>query len=99
MSTEARNRHGYPLLRSGNRSPLTAKITDNSNRPLPWIALTCILSSLSLMGVLMMPMVMDAKVKAGSAKCEAVADLARTDAAVAKDTVDQWAAKQKAGVK
>lgn len=41
MSMEARNRHGFPVLHSGNNSPLNAKITDNSNRPMPWVALGC----------------------------------------------------------
>lgn len=97
---EHRNDAGYPLLWGDNRGNFHSSSSDDHsvNKPLPWIVLGCILASLALMGVIMMPMIIDAKVKAGSAKCEAVADLARGDAAVAKDWVDQQAAKMKAGV-
>lgn len=86
-------------LHAGGSSAIHAPIDNSTNKPLPWIVVACIIGSMALMGVILMPMIIDAKVRAGSAKCEAVADLARTDAAVAKDTVDQWAAKQKAGAK
>lgn len=111
---EARDAWGNPLGAcptrpvasvSGARAPTTANIDQSmgKNEKLPWVAFSWFLSGAALIGVLLLawfvPIMIDAKVKSGSAKCEAISELARTDAAVAKDTVDQWAAKQKAGAK
>lgn len=92
--------HG-PITRPATKittggAPVNAKVdnsTDNSvNKPLPWIVLACILGSMSLMGVIFMPIVIDAKIRGAQATC----DLALKTAYTAKDTVDVSLAKAKA---
>jgi hypothetical protein len=112
--TELRDAWGNPVSCPATRpiakvsdthAPTNTNIDQSigKNDKLPWVGLLGVMSGGALVAVLLLawfvPIIIDAKVRAGSAKCEAISELARSDAAVAKDTVDQWAAKQKAGVK
>lgn len=96
---ECRNAAGYPTMLAQPGSAITGSYMDNSrgkNDALPWVVLSCILGSMSLMGVLLMPIVIDAKVRAGVARAEVLAEQARKDSAIAKDMVDIDRAKRKA---
>lgn len=87
--SQVRNEFGF---NAGNGNAIHAPVDNSVNKPLPWIVLACILGSMSLMGVILMPGLIDAKVKANAATCE----LALKTAYTAKDQVDVAIAKAKA---
>lgn len=91
---ECRNGAGYPVI--GQRSNINGSVDNSTNKALPWVVLIAVLASLALMGVLMMPMVIDAKVRAAVAPAEAKSELAMKTAYTAKDQIDFAIAKAKA---
>ena len=96
---ECRNAAGFPIMTAHPGAAITGSYLDASrgkNDALPWVVLSCILGAMSLMGVLLMPSLIDAKVRAGVARAEALAEQARKDSSIAKDMVDIDRAKRKA---
>lgn len=92
---QCRTVDGYPMMLAQPGSAITGSNIDASrgkNDALPWVVLSCILGAMALMGVLLMPALMDAKVRANAATCE----LALKAASTAKDQVDYEIAKRKA---
>lgn len=92
---ECRNAAGFPIMTAHPGAAITGSYLDASrgkNDALPWVVLSCILSAMALMGVLLMPSLIDAKVRANAATC----DLALKAASTAKDQVDYEIAKRKA---
>ncbi len=75
--------------------------TDNStNKALPWIAFSWFLSGGAIIGLIIWsivaPSLIDSRVEARVAKAEALAELARKEASVAKDVVDLEVQRRKA---
>ena len=96
---EMRNGEGYPFMCAHPGAAITSSSIDAShgkNEKLPWVAFSWFLSGAALMGVVMMPMVIESKVRAGSAKAEANSELALKTAYTAKDQIDVWISRQKA---
>lgn len=91
---QCRNTAGYPSMFAQPGGAITGSYMDNSrgkNDALPWVVLSCVLGAMALMGVLLMPGLIDAKVKGNAATC----DLALKTAYTAKDQVDYEIAKRK----
>lgn len=81
----------------------TATATLNDRTPL-FVSIVALFVSGISVGLLiaiclLMPQLLDAKIQAGGADAKAVANLARSDSAVAKDTIDRWVMKQEAKAK
>lgn len=92
---ERRNAAGFPYICAEPGGAVTHASIDYSrgkNDALPWVVLSCVLGAMALMGVLLMPGLIDAKVRANAATC----DLALKTAYTAKDQLDYEIAKRKA---
>lgn len=75
--------------------------TDNSvNKALPWIAFSWFLSGGAIIGLIVFAIIatslIDSRVEGRVAKAEALAELARKEASVAKDVVDLEVQRRKA---
>lgn len=74
------------------------KIDNSVNKALPWIAFSWFLSGGAVIGLIIWsivaPSLIDSRIEARVAKAEAVAELARRDAAIAKDMMDVERAKR-----
>ncbi len=84
--------------------PVTAKVdqsnSGNVNHHLPWLIGLAVMATAALMGVLIMlwkgPEYLSALAEAKVSRAEALAELARKEASMAKDVVDVERAKTKA---
>lgn len=80
----------------GIKNTATATLNDRTPLFVSIIALfvSGICAGLLIAVCLLVPELLDAKIQAGSADAKAVANLARSDSQVAKDTIDRWVLKQ-----
>jgi hypothetical protein len=94
-----RNEYGLPVTANvpDNRGNFHQAVDNSQNKALPWVAFSWFLSGGALIGLLVMaillPQVMDAKIKAGVAASEERARTAETNARVALDKVEDFRAK------
>jgi ABC-type phosphate/phosphonate transport system substrate-binding protein len=96
---DLRNEYGMPVSAHvpDNRGNFHQAVDNSQNKALPWIAFSWFLSGAALIGVMLMavlmPQMMDAKVKAGVAASEERARTSDVNARIALDKVEDFRAK------
>jgi hypothetical protein len=96
---DERDEYGLPHLEitAHERSNQTTHVDQSINKALPYVAFSWFLAGGALIGVfllaMLMPHIIDAKVKAGSAAAEERARTAEVNARVALDKVEDFRAK------
>lgn len=96
---DSRNEFGYPAanIHAHERAYQNTTVDQSVNKALPWVAFSWFLAGAALIGVLLlallMPQIMDAKIKAGVAASEERARTADVNSRIALDKVEDFRAK------
>jgi hypothetical protein len=104
MSADSQYEHEFLPPNTGwqhrGNGGVYAPIDASSNKALPWIVFSWFLSGGAIIGLLiwsiLAPSLIDSRVEGRVAKAEAMAELARKEASVAKDIVDLEVQRRKA---
>jgi len=94
-----RNEYGMPVTANvpANRGNFHQSVDQSVNKALPWVVFSWFLSGGSIIGpvlmALLLPQIIDAKVKAGVAASEERARTAEVNARIALDKVEDFRAK------
>lgn len=99
VEDDIRNEYGLPPISvmARERSYQTTNVDQSVNKALPWVAFSWFLAGAALIGVLLlavlMPQMMDAKIKAGVAASEERARTADVNSRISLDKVEDFRAK------